>query len=94
MKSESVKKLMTAGLVIRRVLCFGLAALLVLGSAGVMFSAIRTRDVGLGGLSLGVLGMAAYLYHLGRYGQRHLVKDFCRDEKEHEEQKQKYGWRW
>jgi hypothetical protein len=94
MRFETERKLMTAGLVIRRILCFGLALLLVAGSVGIMFHAFQIKDLGLGGVSLGILGMAAYLYHLGRYGQRHLGKIFRLDEKEHEEQKRKYGWRW
>lgn len=88
------KKLASIGLMVLRVLCFGGALGLVIVSFIVLVGAFQTKNIGLVGVALGLLGLAVYAYHLGRYGQRHLGKDLQRDEREHEEKRRRYGWRW
>ncbi|WP_349656405.1 hypothetical protein [Xanthomonas sp. 10-10] len=82
-------------LLIRRVLCFGMA-LAFWGGSGYVVYQVASRSVPVSSLFwLGLLLPIGYLFvHWGIYGRGYRQYDFLDDKPVHEERKKRYGWRW
>lgn len=82
-------------LVMRRVLCFGMAFCFWGGSCALIYQ-IAIKATPLSSLLwLGFLVPLGYLFvHWGLYGRGYKKHDFTDDRRAHEARKKRYGWRW
>lgn len=84
-----------AWLIIRRIVCFGMALLCVAAAALVTYDMYRSSisAAAIVGVVL-ALSFSFILVHWGMYGSGHRRYDVRDDKPVHELRKKRYGWRW